>query len=123
MGFVARGFADMLENQLVREDANLLSDDHGAVVAVRDDRPIGFITIRNNTSWNGDIWIVMAWVDEPWRRKGVFRTMYKQVREFAEKEGARSISLGTRHGNLAMRRAVIAEGGAEDFILFRHDIV
>ena len=37
---------------------------------------------RNRMVW----WIQSVWVEEPWRRRGVYSALYRNVRELAEKD-------------------------------------
>lgn len=74
------------------------------LVAVRDDEIVGQLMItyewsdwRNRTAW----WIQSVYVVPGWRHKGVFKSLYRHVREMCEREQGAGLRLYADEGNSA----------------------
>ncbi|MGQ9582232.1 MAG: GNAT family N-acetyltransferase [Thermoplasmatota archaeon] len=73
------------------------------IVAEERDAIIGQLMVTHEWSdWrNGDIWWLQSlYVDRAWRRRGVFRHLFRELRRRAAKEGVRLIRLYVHEANL-----------------------
>jgi ribosomal protein S18 acetylase RimI-like enzyme len=75
-------------------------------VAIIDDQVVGCLMITHEWSdWrNGDIWWIQSvYVDQNFRRRGVFTALYDHVTQLARQSGVAAIRLYVEHENAAAK--------------------
>jgi len=113
VGFLARAWVDLLENNLWDKTLILLTRDLQCVyVTVSDDRIVGAISFYYDED-DKFVSINLAYVHPDFRRLGIMSEMFAEVGQHAKEQGAQYIANVCYPGNTAIQEFCKSAGGYE----------
>lgn len=71
---------------------------------------------------DGQAWVVLGWIDPTWRRRGIYRRLYADLREQCLAQGIPAISGGTDAGNAGMLATAAALGRKVTGAIYRDEL-
>jgi ribosomal protein S18 acetylase RimI-like enzyme len=92
------------------------------VTVLKDGDRIVALMVWRYLKYMREAWVCVGWVDEKYRRQGLYKQLYAAMKEQAIKLGARFIGGGVRPSNTAIRASAKSLGRSEHGITLREVI-
>lgn len=120
LGLALDGWVAMRKMNVVDQGAIMLVWDHNALVAFRNEEPIGVLTY-SDTKWLKQYDIGIGYVEPPFRGVGVYSTLWNELIKKATAAGYHRIASSTHVDNIKMREVAAKQGRTTTGVILSYD--